>query len=89
MTIPAERAQEVVNRLTEAGIKGILNFTSARLNAPADVLIQNVDLTNELQTLIYIEEFPSLCYSFSVKISNKFEEEFFYDLHITRSTICI
>ena len=53
LTIPAERAQEVVNRLTEAGIKGILNFTSARLNAPADVLIQNVDLTNELQTLIY------------------------------------
>ncbi len=53
MTIPAERAQEVVNRLTEAGIKGILNFTSARLNAPADMLIQNVDLTNELQTLIY------------------------------------
>ncbi|MBF8807645.1 MAG: redox-sensing transcriptional repressor Rex [Enterococcus lacertideformus] len=53
LTIPAERAQDVVNWLTEAGIKGILNFTSARLNAPADVLIQNVDLTNELQTLIY------------------------------------
>ena len=53
LTIPAERAQEVVNQLTEAGIKGILNFTAARLNAPSDVLIQNVDLTNELQTLIY------------------------------------
>ena len=53
LTIPAERAQEVVNQLTEAGIKGILNFTAARLNTPSDVLIRNVDLTNELQTLIY------------------------------------
>ena len=40
LTIPAERAQEVVNQLTEAGIKGILNFTAARLNAPSDVLIK-------------------------------------------------
>ena len=28
-------------------------FTAARLVAPPEVLIQNVDLTNELQTLIY------------------------------------
>lgn len=53
LTIPARKAQEVVNKLAEAGVKGILNFTSARLVAPPEVLIQNVDLTNELQTLIY------------------------------------
>lgn len=53
LTLPARKAQEVVNQLADAGIKGILNFTAARLVAPADVLIQNVDLTNELQTLIY------------------------------------
>lgn len=53
LTLPARKAQEVVNQLAKAGIKGILNFTAARLVAPADVLIQNVDLTNELQTLIY------------------------------------
>lgn len=53
LTIPARKAQEVVNKLTEAGVKGILNFTAARLVAPPEVLIQNVDLTNELQTLIY------------------------------------
>ncbi|MBE8863342.1 redox-sensing transcriptional repressor Rex, partial [Enterococcus faecium] len=28
-------------------------FTPARITAPKGVLIQNVDLTNELQTLIY------------------------------------
>lgn len=53
LTLPARKAQEVVNQLADAGIKGILNFTAARLVAPSDVLIQNVDLTNELQTLIY------------------------------------
>lgn len=53
LTLPARKAQEVVNQLADAGIKGILNFTAARLVAPSEVLIQNVDLTNELQTLIY------------------------------------
>lgn len=53
LTLPARKAQGVVNQLANAGIKGILNFTAARLVAPTDVLIQNVDLTNELQTLIY------------------------------------
>ncbi|MBO0469646.1 redox-sensing transcriptional repressor Rex [Enterococcus sp. DIV0242_7C1] len=53
LTLPARRAQEVVSQLADAGVKGILNFTAARLVAPSDVLIQNVDLTNELQTLIY------------------------------------
>ena len=53
LTIPARKAQEVVNKLAEAWVKGILNFTAARLVAPPEVLIQNVDLTNELQTLIY------------------------------------
>ena len=53
LTIPARKAQEVVNKLAEAGVKGILNFTAARLVAPPEVLIQNVDLTNELQKLIY------------------------------------
>ena len=53
LTIPARKAQEVVNKLAEGGVKGVLNFTAARLVAPPEVLIQNVDLTNELQTLIY------------------------------------
>lgn len=53
LTLPATQAQPVVDQLADAGIKGILNFTSARLSAPDDVIIQSVDLTNELQTLIY------------------------------------
>ncbi|MFZ1605181.1 MAG: redox-sensing transcriptional repressor Rex [Enterococcus aquimarinus] len=53
LTVPAEHSQDVVNDLVTSGIKGILNFTPARITAPVDVLVQNVDLTTELQTLIY------------------------------------
>jgi redox-sensing transcriptional repressor len=53
LTVPAQKSQDVVNTLVDAGIKGVLNFTPARITAPDGVLIQNVDLTNELQTLIY------------------------------------
>lgn len=53
LTVPAETSQPIVDELVKSGIKGILNFTPARLHAPKSVLVQNVDLTNELQTLIY------------------------------------
>ena len=53
LTIPQEMAQDAANRLVEAGIHGIMNFTPIRLSVPENVRVQNVDLTNELQTLIY------------------------------------
>ncbi len=53
LTVPDQFADEIVDRLIEVGIRGILNFTPLRFNVPNDVLVQNVDLTNELQTLIY------------------------------------
>lgn len=53
LTVPANVAQGVTNDLIEVGVKGILNFTPLRISVPDSVLVQNVDLTNELQTLIY------------------------------------
>lgn len=53
LTVPANVAQRVTNDLIEVGVKGILNFTPLRISVPESVLVQNVDLTNELQTLIY------------------------------------
>nr|WP_054757256.1 redox-sensing transcriptional repressor Rex [Liquorilactobacillus satsumensis] len=53
LTVPSNVAQEVTNELVEVGIKGILNFTPLRITVPNSVRVQNVDLTNELQTLIY------------------------------------
>lgn len=53
LTVPANVAQGVTSDLIEVGVKGILNFTPLRISVPESVLVQNVDLTNELQTLIY------------------------------------
>lgn len=53
LTVPQDVAQETADRLVEANVRGILNFTPIRLDVPEAVRVQNVDLTNELQTLIY------------------------------------
>ncbi|MBA1434372.1 redox-sensing transcriptional repressor Rex [Bombilactobacillus bombi] len=53
LTVPAKSAQKVADELVQAGIKGILNFSPLRLSTPPAVRVHNVDLANELQTLIY------------------------------------
>ncbi len=53
LTVPSKVAQEVTDRLVAAGTKGILNFTPVRLSVPSDVRIHTIDLSVELQTLIY------------------------------------
>ena len=56
LTVPSPVAQEVTNNAIAGGIKGILNFTPLRITVPKNIRVQNVDLTNELQTLIYFLE---------------------------------
>jgi redox-sensing transcriptional repressor len=53
MTVPASEAQEVANRLIEAGITGILNFAPIVLHVPDDVMVNNVNLAIELENLSY------------------------------------
>lgn len=53
ITVPADVAQSVTDEAIAGGIRGILNFTPLRVSVPNNVRVQNVDLTNELQTLIY------------------------------------
>ena len=53
LTVPSVKAQEVANLLVEAGVKGILSFSPVHLTVPKDVVVQYVDLTSELQTLLY------------------------------------
>lgn len=53
ITVPADVAQSVTDEVIAGGIRGILNFTPLRVSVPNNVRVQNVDLTNELQTLIY------------------------------------
>ncbi|MEI4791299.1 redox-sensing transcriptional repressor Rex [Bacillus sp. FJAT-53060] len=53
LTVPAVVAQSITDRLIALGIKGILNFTPARLNVPEHIRIHHIDLAVELQSLVY------------------------------------
>ena len=54
VTVPALNAQEIVNELVDAGIKGILNFTPAVLRTPDDVFVEDQDMIMSLEKLAYL-----------------------------------
>ncbi|RSK25677.1 redox-sensing transcriptional repressor Rex [Bacillus sp. HMF5848] len=53
LTVPSAVAQSITDRLVKIGIKGILNFTPARLNVPSNIRVHHIDLAVELQSLVY------------------------------------
>ena len=53
LTVPQQAAQKVADRITKAGITGILNFTPQRVNVPEKVQVHHIDLGIELQSLIF------------------------------------
>jgi redox-sensing transcriptional repressor len=53
VAVPAKAAQEVVNELSDLGLKAILNFAPVSLKAPDDVLIKNTNMSIELESLSY------------------------------------
>lgn len=53
ITVPAQAAQSVADQLINCGIKVILNFAPALVQAPNNIKIQNADVTTELQSLAY------------------------------------
>jgi redox-sensing transcriptional repressor len=56
LTVPAAAAQEVANRLVQAGITGILNFSPIVLSVPERVMVNNVNLAIELENLSYFTQ---------------------------------
>ncbi|WP_024467346.1 redox-sensing transcriptional repressor Rex [Treponema pedis] len=46
LTVPSEYAQEAADKLVEAGIKAVWNFTNVKINVPDDVLVQKEDLSS-------------------------------------------
>jgi redox-sensing transcriptional repressor len=54
-TVPAA-AQEVVDVLAAAGVRSVLNFAPTVIEAPADVLVRNVDLASELEILAFHDQ---------------------------------
>ncbi|ANB61059.1 redox-sensing transcriptional repressor Rex [Anoxybacteroides amylolyticum] len=60
LTVPAQVAQPITDRLVRKGIKGILNFTPARLNVPETIRVHHIDLAIELQSLVYfLKNYPA------------------------------
>ncbi|WP_312473483.1 redox-sensing transcriptional repressor Rex [Neobacillus sp.] len=60
LTVPASVAQMITDRLVKADVKGILNFTPARLNVPPAIRVHHIDLAVELQSLIYfLKHYPT------------------------------
>jgi redox-sensing transcriptional repressor len=53
---PALAAQDVADRMVEAGIRSILNFAPVVLSVPDHVDVRKVDLSIELQILAYHEQ---------------------------------
>ena len=59
VSVPGDAAQEVVDALVSAGIRGILNFAPARVTVPEGITLQYVDLSIELDRLCYLLKHPS------------------------------
>jgi redox-sensing transcriptional repressor len=53
IAVPASSAQQVLNLVVAAGIKGVLNFSPGALQAPPDVKLKSVDLTVSLESLSF------------------------------------
>jgi redox-sensing transcriptional repressor len=53
IAVPAESAQPVVDQVTAAGVKAILNFSPGTLKVPAGVKLKSVDLTVSLESLSF------------------------------------
>jgi redox-sensing transcriptional repressor len=53
LAVPEISAQEVCDELVRLGITGIVNFAPVILKVPPDVVINNVNLCDELESVIY------------------------------------
>ena len=53
LTLPKHKAKEMANVLIKNGVKAIWNFAHIDLDAPEDVIVENVHLSESLMTLSY------------------------------------
>jgi len=53
LTVPADSAAGTTERLVQAGIRGILNFTTVPLNVPSSVHLEEYDMITSLEKVAY------------------------------------
>lgn len=59
LTVPVSEADAIAEKLVNLGIEGILNFTPVRITVPDYVRVHHIDLTVELQALVYfLKHYP-------------------------------
>lgn len=58
VTTPASAAQDVTDRLVEAGVEAILNFAPQVIAVPPHVQVRHVDFSAELQVLAFYHAHP-------------------------------
>ena len=51
---PTKVASQLVVPIINAGIKGVLNFTSTPLNFPQGIVVENYDITTLLEKVAYL-----------------------------------
>lgn len=53
LTVPAEFAQQVAERVVAAGVRAIMNFAPAPLHVPPSITVRSVNMALELEGLAY------------------------------------
>ncbi|MDA3954676.1 MAG: redox-sensing transcriptional repressor Rex [Bacteroidales bacterium] len=53
LAVPEISAQDATNKLIDSGIIGILNFAPVILKVPDEVIVSNINLCDELESVIY------------------------------------
>ena len=54
ITVPAEHAQRIADEMIQSGITGILNFAPVPLKVPAEVVVEELDITLKLQKIAFL-----------------------------------
>src|SRR5215218_5332051 len=60
IAVPADNAQDVVDQLVAAGIRGILNFAPTSVNVPPNIALTAVDLSVQLEQLSFQVNFSGM-----------------------------
>jgi redox-sensing transcriptional repressor len=53
IAVPAPEAQGIADMMVRAGVRGIVNFARVPLRVPADVYVENIDMTMSLEKVAF------------------------------------
>ena len=61
IAVPAMAAQTVCGQLIDSGIEGIINFAPVVLKVPEGVIVNNINLSDEIESVIYCVSHAKPC----------------------------